>query len=109
IQREFMGKSFASGGGKRGIARRLSWNEPCLTILTSPMQKQTERIHPDETRPLTVRESARVQTFPDDWDFSGSMMSKYKQIGNAVPVLLAYEIAMCVRKALCGKTSISIL
>jgi DNA (cytosine-5)-methyltransferase 1 len=45
-----------------------------------------------ELRPLTVRESAKIQTFPDDWIFYGSISSRYKQIGNAVPVLLAKEL-----------------
>lgn len=92
IQKDFMGKSYFSGGGKRGMARRISWDEACLTLTTSPSQKQTERCHPEETRPFTVREYARIQTFPDHWDFSGSVSSQYKQIGNAVPVKLAEEI-----------------
>ncbi|MEG2491941.1 MAG: DNA cytosine methyltransferase, partial [Alistipes sp.] len=75
-----------------GMARRLSLKEPSLTLTCAPAQKQTERCHPIETRPLSVREYARIQTFPDTWDFSGSMSSKYKQIGNAVPVNLAYAI-----------------
>jgi len=58
--------------------------------------KQTERCHPSETRPLTVRESARLQTFPDDWEFIGAKGQKYKQIGNAVPVNLAYAIGLSV-------------
>jgi len=86
IQREFMGASFNSGGGKRGMARRISWDEPCLTLTTSPSQKQTERCHPEETRPFTVREYARIQSFPDNWKFEGSISSQYKQIGNAVAV-----------------------
>lgn len=97
---EYMGKSINSGGGKRGMARRLSWDEPSLTLTTSPSQKQTERCHPDETRPFTVREYARIQTFPDEWDFAGSVSSQYKQIGNAVPVKLAEEIGKEVIKAL---------
>ena len=52
------------------------------------------RCHPDETRPLTVREYARVQSFPDDWNFCGSIAAKYKQIGNAVPVELARRIGV---------------
>lgn len=96
IQKSYMGKSYTSGGGKRGIARRLNWDEPSLTILTSPSQKQTERCHPEETRPLTIRESARIQTFPDFWKFEGSIMSQYRQIGNAVPVLLAEIIGKSV-------------
>ena len=83
-----MGNGYYSGGGKRGLLRKLSWSEPCLTILCSPAQKNTERCHPDENRPLTVRESARIQTFSDDYKFSGSMSSQYSQIGNAVPVRL---------------------
>ncbi len=71
------------------MARRLSLNEPSLTLTCAPAQKQTERCHPTETRPLTVREYARIQTFPDSWDFAGSLSSQYKQIGNAVPVNLA--------------------
>jgi DNA (cytosine-5)-methyltransferase 1 len=86
IQKEFMGGSFYLGGGKTGIARRIGWDEPCLTLTCSPAQKQTERCHPEETRPFTVREYARIQTFPDDWKFSGSLAQQYKQIGNAVPV-----------------------
>jgi DNA (cytosine-5)-methyltransferase 1 len=87
-QKEYLGNGYYSGGGKRGLLRKLSWSEPCLTILCSPAQKNTERCHPDENRPLTVRESARIQTFSDDYKFSGSMSSQYSQIGNAVPVRL---------------------
>jgi DNA (cytosine-5)-methyltransferase 1 len=92
IQRQYMKKSYFMGGGKTGMARRLSWQEPSLTLTCSPSQNQTERCHPEETRPLTVREYARIQTFPDDWEFIGSTSSKYKQIGNAVPVNLGYAI-----------------
>lgn len=60
--------------------------------VASPAQKQTERCHPEDTRPLTIREYARIQTFPDNWQFCGSLTSQYKQIGNAVPVNLAYAI-----------------
>lgn len=92
IQKEFMGASFHSGGGKRGMARRISWDEACLTLTTSPSQKQTERCHPDETRPFTIREYARIQSFPDDWVFVGSVSSCYKQIGNAVAVKVAEAV-----------------
>lgn len=100
IQRDYMQKSFFLGGGKTGMARRLSWDEPSLTLTCAPAQKQTERCHPEETRPLTVREYARIQTFPDDWEFSGPLTSQYKQIGNAVPVNLATAIAKAVVKGL---------
>ena len=91
-QKEYMGGSFYLGGGKTGMARRLSMDEPSLTLTCAPAQKQTERCHPIETRPLTVREYARIQTFPDNWQFEGNMTDQYKQIGNAVPVNLAYAI-----------------
>ena len=91
-QKEYMGGSFYLGGGKTGMARRLSMDEPSLTLTCAPAQKQTERCHPIETRPLTVREYARIQTFPDDWQFEGTLADQYKQIGNAVPVNLAYAI-----------------
>lgn len=96
LQKEYMLKSYYLGGGKTGIARRLSWDEPSLTLTCAPAQKQTERCHPEETRPLTVREYARIQTFPDDWHFSGPISAQYKQIGNAVPVNLSYEIGLSI-------------
>lgn len=89
LQREYMQGSYFLGGGKTGMARRLSLDEPSLTLTTSPAQKQTERCHPLETRPLQIREYARIQTFPDEWEFKGSMGAIYKQIGNAVPVNMA--------------------
>ena len=102
LQKEYMGGSYHLGGGKTGIARRLSWDEPSLTLTTAPAMKQTERAHPEENRPLTYREYARIQTFPDNWKFMGSLNSKYKQIGNAVPVNLAkyigYEIIRALNK-----------
>ena len=100
IQKDFMGASFYLGGGKTGMARRIGWDEPCLTLTCSPAQKQTERCHPDETRPFTVREYARIQTFPDDWQFSGPMAQQYKQIGNAVPVNLGREVGYSIIKFL---------
>ncbi len=98
IQKEYLGNAFYSGGGKRGMAKRLSMNEPCLTLTTSPNQKQTERAHPIKNRPLTIREYARIQTFDDDYEFTGSISNQYKQIGNAVPVKLAYYIAKSIKK-----------
>jgi DNA (cytosine-5)-methyltransferase 1 len=100
LQKEYLGNSFNSSGGKRGILARLSLNKPSLTLLCSPTQKQTERCHPLEERPLTIREYARIQTFPDDYQFIGSLSSQYKQIGNAVPVELAYHIGLSLKKIL---------
>ena len=87
-----MGGAFTSTGGRVGFWRRLSWDKPCPTLPTSPTQKATGLCHPAETRPLSVREYARVQQFPDDFAFAGSTSSKYAQIGNAVPVGLAEAI-----------------
>lgn len=100
VAKKYMGKSYYLGGGKTGMARRLSWDEPSLTILCSPAQKQTERCHPEFTRPFTIRESARIQDFPDTWEFNGSNSQQYKQIGNAVPVGLAYNIGKQIIKYL---------
>ena len=96
LQREYMGASYFLGGGKTGMARRLSNDEPSLTLTCNPAQKQTERCHPIETRPLQIREYARIQSFPDSWKFSGSTASQYKQIGNAVPVNLGYHIGSAI-------------
>lgn len=92
VAKDYMKGSYNLGGGKTGMARRLALDEPSLTLTCAPAQKQTERCHPLETRPLTVREYARIQTFPDDWRFSGNLSAQYKQIGNAVPVNLAWAI-----------------
>ncbi len=92
VAKAYMGGSYYLDGGKTGMARRLSLDEPSLTLTCAPAQKQTERCHPLETRPLTVREYARIQTFPDSWQFAGALTSQYKQIGNAVPVNFAYAI-----------------
>jgi DNA (cytosine-5)-methyltransferase 1 len=100
LQKEYLGNSYNSGGGKRGILHRLSMEKPALTLLCTPSQKQTERCHPLEERPLTIREYARIQTFNDDYEFIGSINSQYKQIGNAVPVELAKHM---------GKSLISLL
>jgi len=100
IQKEFMGGSFHLGGGKTGIARRIGWDEPCLTLTCSPAQKQTERCHPEETRPFTVREYARIQTFPDEWKFEGSVAQQYKQIAETFPINMAKELGYSVIKFL---------
>lgn len=103
IAKEYMKSCWNMGGGRTGILRRLSLDEPSLTVLTAPSQKQTDRCHPLEPRPFTVRENARIQGFPDEWQFYGGTGSQYKQVGNAVPVNLAFEIAKQVRLALEGK------
>jgi len=103
LAKEYMKSCWNMEGGRTGILRRLSMDEPSLTVLTSPSQKQTERCHPLEARPFTVRENARCQSFPDSWEFCGSLMSQYRQVGNAVPVNLAYEVADMIYDALEGE------
>jgi DNA (cytosine-5)-methyltransferase 1 len=104
VAKAYMKKSYYLGGGKTGMARRLAWDAPSLTLTCSPAQNQTERCHPDETRPLTVREYARIQTFPDHWQFAGSASQQYKQIGNAVPVNLAKALGLSLFEALSNQT-----
>ncbi len=102
VAREYMKSCYYMGGGRTGIARRLSWDEPSLTLTCSPMMKQTDRCHPDESRPFTTREYARIQSFPDEWKFAGKMNDIYKQIGNAVPVNLAKCVGIEIMNALNG-------
>jgi DNA (cytosine-5)-methyltransferase 1 len=103
LKQEAMGGAFKSGGGKVGFYRRLSWDKPSPTVTTSPHQKATDLCHPDQLRPLSVREYARIQTFPDDWIFCGSTASKYRQIGNAVPILLSKSIGEYIYKLIKGE------
>lgn len=98
VAKEYMKTCWFMGGGRTGILRRLSLEEPSLTVLTTPQMKQTDRCHPIEVRPFSVRENARIQTFPDDWEFRGTIGAKYRQVGNAVPCNLAKEIGLeCVK------------
>lgn len=100
LQEEAMGGAYKSGGGKVGFYRRLSWEKPSPTVTTAPHQKATDMCHPEFDRPLSVREYARIQQFPDSWKFYGSTSQKYKQIGNAVPVGLASAIGDSIYEAL---------
>ncbi|WP_342841552.1 DNA cytosine methyltransferase [Candidatus Lucifugimonas marina] len=84
-----MGGAWNSTGGRVGFYRRLDWDRPSPTLLTSPVQKATGFCHPDELRPLSIQEYARVQEFPDEYPFVGSIAQRYRQIGNAVPISLA--------------------
>lgn len=94
VAREAMGKAYDLGGGKTGFLRRLSSSKPSPTLVTSPIMPATLICHPTELRPLSVKEYARVQQFPDNWKFSGRIADIYKQIGNAVPVGLGYMAGM---------------
>ena len=94
--RDAMGGAYESGGGKVGFYRRLSYEQPSPTLVTSPVQKASMLCHPRQTRPLSVREYARIQQFEDSWIFKGTLSSIYKQIGNAVPVGLGKAIGQAL-------------
>ena len=94
-----LGSAGDSWGGRTGFFRRLSWDAPSPTLNTNPDYKATALCHPEETRPLSVGEYARIQGFPDDWTVNGSTRAKYRQLGNAVPVELAAALGRAVRAA----------
>lgn len=99
MQQAAMGGAYTSGGGKVGFYRRLSWERPAPTVTTSPAQKATEMCHPEALRPISVREAARLQQFPDDWFFAGGLADRYRQIGNAVPVGLGRAVGRALMAA----------
>ena len=80
-------------GGRTGFLRRLSWEKPAPTLVDRPTNKANCLCHPDETRPLSIQEYARIQGFDDDWVFFGSLSQRYRLIGQATPVQLAAAVA----------------
>lgn len=102
IAEKAMGKAYHLSGGKTGFLRRLSFDEPSPTLVTSPTMPATLLCHPTELRPLSVEEYARIQQFPDTWVFEGAVEEIYKQIGNAVPVGLGYAAGMQIMKHIKG-------
>ena len=82
---------------------RIDPERPSGTVLVgSSAGGGRPHIHPYEPRVITVREAARLQSFPDWYKFSGSSTEQYRQVGNAVPPLMAYELAMKIREAVEG-------
>ena len=102
LHRDALGGSLDSGGGKTGFLRRLDWNKPSCTLVTSPTMPATDICHPTEDRPLSVQEYMRIQQFPDDWIMCGSLADKYKQIGNAVPVGLGEAVGRAILANMAG-------
>jgi DNA (cytosine-5)-methyltransferase 1 len=100
LQQEALGAAYVSWGGRNGFYRRLAWDRPAPSLTTRPDGKATMLCHPDQLRPLSVREYARIQQFPDDWEFAGGTPQLYKQIGNAVPVGLGAAIGRALRKTM---------
>jgi DNA (cytosine-5)-methyltransferase 1 len=92
VQKNSMGQAFYAKGGRSGWWRRLSWELPSPTLVTMPNHASTALCHPTQTRALSVREYARIQEFPDNWEIVGKASEQYAQIGNAVPTRLG-EVA----------------
>jgi DNA (cytosine-5)-methyltransferase 1 len=98
LQKEAMGKSYYSGGGKTGFLRRLSWDKPSPTLVTHPAMPATDLAHPKEDRPLSIQEYKRLQEFPDNWELAGPLIQQYKQVGNAVAVNFGMAIGKLIFK-----------
>ena len=100
IQKESMGKAWYAKGGRSGWWRRLTPDLPCPTLVTMPNHASTSLCHPTETRALSIREYARIQEFPDDWEFAGKVSEQYAQVGNAVPVRLGRVAGEVIARSL---------
>ncbi|MCP5557098.1 MAG: DNA cytosine methyltransferase [Verrucomicrobiaceae bacterium] len=107
LQKVALGNAFQSWGGRVGFCRRLSSDKPCPTLTTAPNGRATTLCHPTEIRPLSVKEYARLQQFPDDWSFAGSTSQKYVQIGNAVPIGLGRALGACLLKLKARQTKLN--
>lgn len=104
IQKESMGKSWYLKGGRSAYWRKLSFDFPSPTVVTSPNHAGTSMCHPTELRAISVGEASVIQGFPYEWKFYGTVSSKFRQVGNAVPVVLG-KIAADVMKSLLTETS----
>lgn len=105
LQEQALGAAYVSWGGRSGFSRRLAWDKPAPTLTTDPCGRATMLCHPTKLRPLSVREYARLQQFPDDWQFAGSAGQKYVQIGNAVPTGLGRAIGKMLVSVASGTDS----
>jgi DNA (cytosine-5)-methyltransferase 1 len=100
VQKESMGKSWYLKGGRSAYWRKLSFNFPSPTIVTMPNHAGTSMCHPTELRAITAGEAAAIQEFPPDWQFSGNVTAKFRQIGNAVPTRLGLVAGQVVQQLL---------
>ena len=107
VARKAMGGAYASGGGKVGFYRRLSYSQPSPTLVTSPIQKASMLCHPRKSRPLSIREYMRIQQFPDNWYLTGTLAEQYRQIGNAVPTGLACAIGEAILATATGTAEVA--
>lgn len=103
LHREALGNSLDSGGGKTGFLRRLDWDKPSCTLVTSPVMPATDICHPELDRPISIQEYMRLQQFPDDWKVCGSITERYKQLGNAVPVGLGEAVGRAITAHMKGR------
>ena len=103
LQKEAMGKSYYSGGGKTGFLRRLDWDKPSPTLVTHPAMPATDLAHPVENRPLSIEEYKRIQEFPDNWELAGPLIQQYKQVGNAVPASLGLAVGKLIKALLASE------
>ncbi|NCB85722.1 MAG: DNA (cytosine-5-)-methyltransferase [Bacteroidia bacterium] len=100
IQKESMGRAWHAKGGRSGWWRRLTFDLPSPTLVTMPNHASTSLCHPTKTRALSIKEYARIQEFPDDWEFSGTVSQQYAQVGNAVPTRLGKVLGNVIAKEL---------
>ena len=96
IVEDYMPKGACETGGRCGVLKRIGWDVPSMTILTSPQQKLTERCHPSKIRPLNITEYLLLQGFPVDFKCTGSKTANYRIIANAVPPQMAERIGECL-------------
>lgn len=100
LQQEALGNSYFAGGGKTGFLRRLAWDKPAPTLVTHPAMPATDLCHPEEDRPLSIQEYKRIQEFPDDWQLAGSLIDRYRQVGNAVPISLGLALGTLLMQSI---------
>ncbi|MDP3846874.1 MAG: DNA cytosine methyltransferase [Pseudomonas sp.] len=87
---------FIDHGGFKNKYRKLSWDEPSHTLVAHMARDCSDFVHPELDRFISVREAARLQSFPDDFKLPGSQFQQFKQLGNAVPPLLARAVGFSI-------------